>query len=99
MTGENDASAKASVTKRLRAPSWASSKHTAAESTPGWDRKVRVALQWTMDLLFSKDVTQYMTVRAPAMSSMDDEDSLPGTCHDDRSLGLQYNCRVLRPDV
>jgi hypothetical protein len=78
MTGENDASAKASVTKRLRAPSWASSKHTAAESTPGWDRKVRVALQWTMDLLFSKDVTQYLTVRAPAMSSMDDEDSSAG---------------------
>jgi NADH:ubiquinone reductase (H+-translocating) len=39
---------------------------------PGWDRKVRVALQWTMDLLFSKDVTQYLTVRAPTMSA-DDE--------------------------
>jgi hypothetical protein len=37
-----------------------------------------VALQWTMDLLFSKDVTQYLTVRAPALSSMDDEDSSAG---------------------
>jgi NADH dehydrogenase len=35
---------------------------------PGWDRKVRVALQWTLDLLFRKDVTQYLTVRAPAIS-------------------------------
>jgi NADH dehydrogenase len=35
---------------------------------PGWDRKVRVALQWTLDLLFSKDVTQYLSVHAPAMS-------------------------------
>ena len=35
---------------------------------PGWDRKVRVALQWTLDLLFSKDITQYQAVRAPAIS-------------------------------
>jgi NADH:ubiquinone reductase (H+-translocating) len=41
---------------------------------PGWDRKVRVALQWTLDVLFSKDVTQYLTVRAPAMSRADEED-------------------------
>jgi NADH dehydrogenase len=44
---------------------------------PGWDRKVRVALQWTLDVLFSKDVTQYLTVRAPAMSREDEENSLP----------------------
>jgi NADH:ubiquinone reductase (H+-translocating) len=40
---------------------------------PGWDRKVRVAMQWTLDVLFSKDVTQYLTVRAPAMSRADEE--------------------------
>ncbi|MBV8843837.1 MAG: NAD(P)/FAD-dependent oxidoreductase [Bryobacterales bacterium] len=44
---------------------------------PGWDRKVRVALQWTLDVVFSKDVTQYMTVRAPAMSREDEENALP----------------------
>jgi len=44
---------------------------------PGWDRKVRVALQWTLDVIFSKDVTQYLTVRAPAMSREDDESALP----------------------
>jgi NADH dehydrogenase len=43
---------------------------------PGWDRKVRVALQWTLDVIFSKDVTQYLTVRAPAMSR-EDEESVP----------------------
>jgi NADH dehydrogenase len=44
---------------------------------PGWDRKVRVALQWTLDVLFSKDVTQYLTVRSPAISREDVEDQLP----------------------
>jgi hypothetical protein len=42
-----------------------------------WDRKVRVALQWTLDVLFSKDVTQYLTVHAPIMSREDAEDMLP----------------------
>jgi NADH dehydrogenase len=44
---------------------------------PGWDRKVRVALQWTLDMIFSKDVTQYLTVRAPAMSREDEGSALP----------------------
>jgi NADH dehydrogenase len=44
---------------------------------PGWDRKARVALQWTLDVLFSKDVTQYLTVRGPAMSREDAESLLP----------------------
>jgi NADH dehydrogenase len=44
---------------------------------PGWDRKVRVALQWTLDVLCSKDVTQYLTVRAPVISRQDVEDLLP----------------------
>jgi NADH dehydrogenase len=44
---------------------------------PGWDRKVRVALQWTLDVIFSKDVTQYLTMPAPAMSREDDENAVP----------------------
>jgi NADH dehydrogenase len=44
---------------------------------PGWDRKVRVALQWTLDVLCSKDVTQYLTVRAPVISREDVEDLVP----------------------
>jgi NADH:ubiquinone reductase (H+-translocating) len=44
---------------------------------PGWDRKIRVALQWTLDILCSKDVTQYLTVHAPVISREDAEDLMP----------------------
>jgi hypothetical protein len=32
------------------------------------EKKLRVALDWTLDLLFSKDLVQFLTVRAPAVS-------------------------------
>jgi NADH dehydrogenase len=35
---------------------------------PRLEKKVRVALDWTLDLLFSKDLVQFMTVRAPSIS-------------------------------
>jgi NADH dehydrogenase len=35
---------------------------------PGLDRKVRVALDWTLDLIFSKDIVQFVTDRAPTLS-------------------------------
>jgi NADH:quinone reductase (non-electrogenic) len=35
---------------------------------PGIQKKVRVALDWTLDLVFSKDIVQLPTLRAPAMS-------------------------------
>jgi NADH dehydrogenase len=31
---------------------------------PGWARRVRVALDWTLDLFFPRDITQMQTVRA-----------------------------------
>jgi NADH:quinone reductase (non-electrogenic) len=34
---------------------------------PGLDRKVRVALDWTLDLIFSKDIVQFVTERAPSL--------------------------------
>jgi hypothetical protein len=30
-----------------------------------------VALDWTLDLLFSKDLVQFVTLRAPTMSRLD----------------------------
>jgi NADH dehydrogenase len=33
---------------------------------PGFERKVRVALDWTLDLLFSKDLVKCPTDRGPA---------------------------------
>ena len=35
---------------------------------PGFERKLRVMLDWTLDLMFSKDLVQFMTLRAPAVS-------------------------------
>ncbi len=35
---------------------------------PGFEKKIRVALDWTLDLLFSKDLVQFLTLRSPSMS-------------------------------
>jgi len=35
---------------------------------PRLEKKLRVALDWTLDLLFSKDIVQFLTVRAPTVS-------------------------------
>ena len=40
---------------------------------PRFEKKVRVALDWTLDLLFSKDLVQFMTVRASTVSMPDKE--------------------------
>ena len=41
---------------------------------PRFEKKLRVALDWTLDLLFSKDLVQFQTVRAPTISHMDEAD-------------------------
>ena len=38
---------------------------------PRVEKQVRVALDWLLDLLFSKDLVQYQTGRAPTMSHAD----------------------------
>ena len=35
---------------------------------PRFEKKVRVALDWSLDLLFSKDLVQFLMVRAPTVS-------------------------------
>ncbi len=40
---------------------------------PGFEKKVRVALDWTLDLLFAKDLVQFLTSRAPTLSHSEDE--------------------------
>jgi NADH dehydrogenase len=35
---------------------------------PRFEKKVRVAIDWTLDLIFAKDFVQFLTVRAPVMS-------------------------------
>src|SRR5271157_1609320 len=38
---------------------------------PRFEKKLRVALDWTLDLLFTKDLVQFQTFRAPTVSNMD----------------------------
>jgi NADH dehydrogenase len=40
---------------------------------PRFEKKVLVALDWTLDLLFSKDLVQFKTVRPPALSHAEEE--------------------------
>ena len=35
---------------------------------PRFEKKLRVALDWTLDLLFTKDLVQFQTFRAPIIS-------------------------------
>jgi NADH dehydrogenase len=35
---------------------------------PRFEKKVRVALDWSLDLLFAKDLVQFLMIRAPAVS-------------------------------
>jgi NADH dehydrogenase len=45
---------------------------------PRFEKKLRVALDWTLDLLFTKDLVQFQTFRAPTISHADEgESSLP----------------------
>jgi NADH dehydrogenase len=40
---------------------------------PGLEKKVRVALDWTLDLFFSKDIVQFQTVSAEIVPAMEQE--------------------------
>jgi NADH dehydrogenase len=40
---------------------------------PRFEKKVLVALDWTLDVLFSKDLVQFRTVRSPTSSSPEEE--------------------------
>jgi NADH dehydrogenase len=42
---------------------------------PRLEKKLRVMLDWTLDLLFSKDLVQFMTLRAPTVSHLEHEES------------------------
>jgi NADH dehydrogenase len=45
---------------------------------PRVEKKVRVLLGWTLDLIFSKDLVQFITLRAPAVSRSEEaSDGLP----------------------
>jgi NADH:ubiquinone reductase (H+-translocating) len=41
---------------------------------PRFEKKLRVALDWTLDLLFSKDIVQFLTDRGASISRAQDEE-------------------------
>jgi NADH:ubiquinone reductase (H+-translocating) len=43
---------------------------------PRFEKKLRVALDWTLDLLFTKDLVQFQTFRAPTISHMDESGAM-----------------------
>jgi NADH dehydrogenase len=52
---------------------WSSSSATKKLSKlPRFEKKLRVALDWTLDLLFTKDLVQFQTFRAPTISHVDE---------------------------
>jgi len=46
---------------------------------PRFEKKLRVALDWTLDLLFSKDLVQFQTFRSPTISHMDETETMSGS--------------------
>jgi NADH dehydrogenase len=53
---------------------------------PGFEKKVRVALDWTLDLLFSKDLVQFLTVRSPVISHAEPEPSVAAARQEAKSI-------------
>jgi hypothetical protein len=45
---------------------------------PRLEKKVRVALDWTLDLLFTKDLVHFMILRSAAISRQDGAQLHPG---------------------
>jgi len=43
---------------------------------PRFEKKLRVALDWTLDLLFSKDIVQFLPFQGATISRAQDEDAL-----------------------
>jgi NADH dehydrogenase len=55
---------------------------------PRFEKKLRVALDWTLDLLFSKDLVQFMTLRAPVVSSVEAASHSPDRVSTSRSTAV-----------
>jgi NADH dehydrogenase len=56
---------------------------------PGLQKKVRITLDWTLDLLFSKDIVELPTLPSPTMSEM--EEPAPDATNEHESLTLEHS--------
>ena len=52
---------------------------------PGFQKKVRVTIDWTLDLFFSKDIVQLPTLRSPTLSEPEAPSTVAATPDRDRS--------------
>jgi len=59
-------------------PAWWMWRTIYLSKLPRFEKKLRVALDWTLDLLFTKDLVQFQTFRAPTISHSHESD-LEGT--------------------
>jgi NADH dehydrogenase len=50
-------------------PAWALWRSIYLGKLPRLEKKVRVAFDWTLDLLFAKDLVHFMILRSPATST------------------------------
>jgi NADH:ubiquinone reductase (H+-translocating) len=60
---------------------------------PRLEKKLRVALDWTLDLLFSKDLVKFVTLRAQTVSSVEGE-AVASTAVSNSSMPLQKDERM-----
>lgn len=58
-------------------PAWWMWRTIYLSKLPRFEKKQRVALDWTLDLLFSKDLVQFQTFRAPTISHADEIETEP----------------------
>jgi NADH dehydrogenase len=63
---------------------------------PRLEKKLRVALGWTLDMIFSKDLVQFQTLRAPVVSHTHD-DRLPDGING--KIAEMVACHEMLPSV
>jgi NADH:ubiquinone reductase (H+-translocating) len=56
---------------------------------PRIEKKVRVAIDWALDVFFSKDFVQYLHQRAPTMSRSENQPPLPSNAACERAAATQ----------
>jgi NADH dehydrogenase len=54
-------------------PAWWLWRTIYLSKLPRLEKKIRVAFDWTLDLVFSKDIVQFLDVRAPMISRPEDD--------------------------
>ena len=62
---------------------------------PRFEKKLRVALDWTLDLIFSKDLVQFLDIRAPMVSHSEADPSQNSRPPDQGSLSRSAKARAL----